>query len=228
MGSPDTRGRYRRGMRALETDDPFWPAQLVVVVAIGLYFALPHQLKVGPTWTIPLAEALLLVGLIVASPSGDVVHPHMARRRFALALTALVSVADIGSLVLLAHDLLKRHSSSGSALLGGGMIVWVTNVIVFGLWYWELDRGGPVMRRLHPQTHPDFFFPSMDPDVPSLPGWVPSFPDYFYVSITNATAFSPTDTMPLTIRAKGLMAVQGVVSLVTLGLVVARAVNILH
>jgi hypothetical protein len=215
-------------MRTLETEDAFWPAQLTVAVAIGLYFALPRRLQLGPTWIIPAAEALLLIGLVVATPTRDVTHEHPWRRRVAMALTGLVTAADIASLALLAHVLLGSRSPSGNALLGGGAIVWLTNVIVFGLWYWELDRGGPVMRRLEPDSQPDFFFPAMDPDVPSFEGWVPSFPDYLYVSITNATAFSPTDTMPLTIRAKGLMAIQGIVSLTTLGLVVARAVNILH
>ncbi len=214
-------------MRRLETEDAFWPAQLVLVVAIALYFALPAKLRVGPIWIIPLAEALLLVGLIFATP-GKVTHEHRGRRMLALALTGVVTLANIASLILLAHHLLEAHGPSGRALLGGGLIVWSTNLIIFGLWYWELDRGGPVARRLHPETLPDFFFPSMDPDVPAPKGWVPSFPDYLYVSVTNSTAFSPTDTMPLTIRAKALMGVQGVVSLVTLGLIVARAVNILH
>jgi uncharacterized membrane protein len=220
-------GRYRRGVRRLETEDPFWPAQLMLVVVIGLYFALPAELRIGPVWIIPLAEVLLLGGLVFATPR-VVTDEHHGRRRLALGLTGLVAAANIAALVLLAHNLLNGPSTSGRALLGGGLIVWTTNVIVFGLWFWELDRGGPAARRLYPDAQPDFFFPAMDPDVPAPKGWVPSFPDYFYVSITNSTAFSPTDTMPLTIRAKTLMGIQGVVSLVTLGLIVARAVNILH
>ena len=214
-------------MRRLETNDPFWPAQLMLAVAIGLYFALPAKLRVGPVWIIPVAEAALLVGLIVVTP-GEVRDDHRWRRRVAMFLTGLVSAADIVALLLLAHLLLQGHQTNGRALLGGGAIIWVTNLIIFAVWYWELDRGGPIARARRPETQPDFFFPSMDPDVPAFEGWVPSFPDYFYVSVTNSTAFSPTDTMPLTIRAKTLMGIQSIVALVTLLLIVARAVNILH
>jgi hypothetical protein len=103
----------------------------------------------------------------------------------------------------------------------------VTNVLIFALWYWELDRGGPVLRALDRGKRPDFLFPQMADDRWAPPGWMPGFVDYLYVSLTNATAFSPTDTMPLTAMAKMLMGVQAVASLVTVGLVVARAVNIL-
>jgi uncharacterized membrane protein len=214
-------------VRRLETSDPFWPAQVMLVVAIGLYFALPAKLRVGPVWIIPVAEGALLLGLILVTP-GEVTDDHRWRRRVSMGLTALVSIADIVALVLLAHYLLQGQQTNGRALLGGGAIIWITNLIIFALWYWELDRGGPIARARNPDTQPDFFFPSMDPDVPAVKGWVPSFPDYFYVSVTNSTAFSPTDTMPLTIRAKALMGVQSIVALITLLLIVARAVNILH
>jgi hypothetical protein len=214
-------------VRRLETDDPFWPAQVMLVIAIGLYFALPAELRIGPLWIIPIAEAALLVGLILVTP-GEIRDDHPWRRTVSMTLTALVAAADVAALILLGHYLLEGHQANGRALLGGGMIIWITSVIIFAVWYWELDRGGPIARRRNPDVQPDFFFPSMDPDVPSLKGWVPSFPDYFYVSVTNSTAFSPTDTMPLTIRAKALMGIQGIVALVTLGLIIARAVNILH
>ena len=114
-------------------------------------------------------------------------------------------------------------------LLGSGAAIFVTNIIVFGIWYWELDRGGPFARRAGTRPYPDFLFPQMDPDTAKLarPGWRPTFVDYLYVSITNVMAFSPTDTMPLSRWAKAMMTVQAMVALCTAGLVIARAVNVL-
>ena len=149
------------------------------------------------------------------------------RRRLALALTALVSAVNIASLYLLAHYLLKGGRAGGHALVGAGIVLWVTNVLLFGLWYWELDRGGPVARQLEPDAMPDFLFPQMTQEGISPPGWRPIFIDYMYTSFTNATAFSPTDTMPLTPMAKVLMTVQSAAALLTVALVLARAVNIL-
>jgi len=113
-------------------------------------------------------------------------------------------------------------------LIFAAVVLWVTNVLLIGLWYWQLDRGGPLARALHPETPPDFLFPQMDKPEYAPPGWMPQLIDYLYVSLTNATAFNPTDTMPLTQIAKVLMSVQSIVALVTIGLVVARAVNILQ
>jgi hypothetical protein len=117
--------------------------------------------------------------------------------------------------------------SEGKPLILAAMQIWLTNVIVFGLWYWELDRGGP-NARCHPHPrNPDFLFPQMGtPEVAPL-GWTPRFLDYLYLAFTNATAFSPTDTMPLTVLAKTLMAAQSIASLITVSVVAARAVNIL-
>jgi hypothetical protein len=107
------------------------------------------------------------------------------------------------------------------------VVLWGTNVLLFAVWYWEMDRGGPVTRFRHPDMLPDFQFPQMENPELAPKGWRPGFLDYLYTSLTNATAFSPTDTMPLTQTAKAVMGVQGVAALVTVGLVVARAVNIL-
>jgi hypothetical protein len=130
---------------------------------------------------------------------------------------------------LLVHHLLrgKVPSSFAHDLILAGIVLWVTNVLLFGLWYWELDGGGPLQRASGKDAAPDFLFPQMADPRTAQDGWRPSLIDYLYVSFTNATAFSPTDTMPLTPIAKLLMTVQSIASLITVGLVFARAVNIL-
>jgi uncharacterized membrane protein len=208
-----------------ERDDQFWPAQLTVLAAIVLYVALPDKLTLGPTWLLPALEGVLLVALVVASPRPDM--RYMPRRRnLAIALIGLVSAANLVSLLLLVHYLLKGGKAGGHPLILSGVVLWATNVLIFSLWYWELDRGGPAQRKTEP-GEPDFLFPQMTDDSWTPKNWQPVFVDYMYVSLTNATAFSPTDTMPLTPRAKVLMGVQSLASLLTIGLVVARAVNIL-
>jgi uncharacterized membrane protein len=206
--------------------DPFWPAQLSVLATIVLYVTLPEKLTLGPSWLLPSLEGLLFVGLVVAMPNPAMQYSPR-RKHLAVALVALVSVANLVSLYLLVHFLLKGGNAGGHRLILSGVVLWVTNVLIFGLWYWELDRGGPVLRAINRGAHPDFLFPQMSDERWAPPGWRPGFIDYLYVSLTNATAFSPTDTMPLTPTAKTLMGVQAVASLVTVGLVVARAVNIL-
>jgi uncharacterized membrane protein len=197
-----------------------------VLATIVLQLSLPQRLTAGPTWLIPSVETVLLVGLSAATPR-KLVHEHTGRRRVALAITALVSAANVFSLVELSHFLLHHDVSNGRELIGAGVLIWLTNFLVFSLWYWELDRGGPGARAAGHDGPPDFLFPQMSDDHIEPMDWRPRFIDYMYVSLTNATAFSPTDTMPLTPMAKSVMGIQSVVSLVTVGLIVSRAVNIL-
>ncbi|HET8672625.1 MAG TPA: hypothetical protein VFL87_03255 [Thermoleophilaceae bacterium] len=206
--------------------DPFWPAQVTTVAAIALYLALPEKLTLGPRWLLPSLEGLLVIGLVAAMPNPAMQYSPW-RRHFALSLTSLVSLANVVSLLLLVHYLLKGGRAGGHQLILSGVVLWVTNVLLFALWFWELDRGGPVTRVLDRTAQPDFLFPQMTDTQWAPEGWTPGFVDYLYVSFTNATAFSPTDTMPLTQRAKLLMTIQALAALLTIGLVVARAVNIL-
>jgi uncharacterized membrane protein len=206
--------------------EPFWPAQLTVVATIALQFSLPGRLTVGPFWLVPSIEGLLLSGVVLSTPNViDDEHPR--RRRVTLSLISFASAANIYSLAALCKYLLHHDVNHGSQLLLSGIVIWLTNFLIFGLWFWELDRGGPGKRVTGRDTPPDFLFPQMTDDTIEPRDWRPKFFDYLYVALTNATAFSPTDTMPLTATAKGMMGVQAVVSLVTLGLIVARAVNIL-
>jgi uncharacterized membrane protein len=206
--------------------EAFWPVQVTVLVAIGLQIGLTKRLTVGPTWLVPALEGVLLIGLSMATPR-QLEHEHKTRRRTAIALTAFVSVANIVSLVQLTDLLLHHNVEKGTELIVSGMLIWLTNFLIFALWYWEIDRGGPGRRAAGHDGPPDFLFPQMSDDRIEPRYWRPQFFDYLYVSLTNATAFSPTDTMPLTAMAKGIMGIQSIVSLVTIGLVVSRAVNIL-
>ncbi len=198
-----------------------------MLLAIAFQLLLPERLTAGPTWLLPVLEVALVVGLAFASPA-QLEREHRWRRRIALGLTALVSAANITSLVLLSHELLHHGSPNGRELIVSGALIWLTNVLIFGLWYWETDRGGPGRRAAGEDGPPDFLFPQMNDDRIEPVRWRPGFIDYLYVSLTNAIAFSPTDTMPLSPMAKGIMGIQSLVSLVTIGLVVARAVNILN
>ena len=207
--------------------EPLWPAQLTILGAIALQVALPERLTAGPSWLIPALEAAMLIGF-TATFGRRVEEEHPTRRRFAIGLTAFVSAANIYSLAALTHYLLHHNVGNGRELIISGMLIWLTNFLIFGLWYWETDRGGPGRRAVGRDTEPDFLFPQMQDDAIEPRHWRPQFLDYMYVSLTNATAFSPTDTMPLSQTAKAIMGVQSLVSLVTIGLIVSRAVNILQ
>lgn len=208
------------------TPEPFWPAALTILAAILLQLALPKRLTAGPSWLVPSLEGLLLLGMLMATPR-QLEHEHTGRRRAALGLTAFVSAANVFSLYELSNLLLHHNVSNGDQLIVSGVAIWLTNFLIFALWYWEMDRGGAGRRAAGHDGPPDFLFPQMSDDHIEPIGWRPKLIDYLYVSLTNATAFSPTDTMPLTPAAKSTMGVQALVSLVTIGLIVSRAVNIL-
>jgi uncharacterized membrane protein len=210
----------------VERGDPNWPAQLTVAVAIALNLAMSDRVTLGPTWLLPSIGALLLVVLVAIAPARATRHAVRVRR-FALSVISVVSLANLVSLGLLIHSLINGGQTGGHRLILSGALLWANNVLLFAVWYWEIDRGGPVARFLQPDALPDLQFPQMENPQLAPPGWRPGFIDYLYLSLTNATAFSPTDTMPLTHTAKLAMAIQCVAALLTVGLVVARAVNIL-
>jgi uncharacterized membrane protein len=228
--SPRARSGAERAEGVVEEfarHDPYWPAQLTVLLAILLDLGLPSRLTLRPGWLLPGLEGLLLL-LLVATTPWDPGRSHPARRPAALVLISIVSAANLLSLVLLAHALLHAaNASSGRQLILAGADIWITNVFVFAIWYWELDRGGPQGRKLSNPPPPDFLFPQYTEEVLGGWSWRPGYVDYLYLAFTNATAFSPTDAMPLSPWSKLAMLVQSLASLVTIGLVVARAVNIL-
>ncbi len=220
---------FRRLNRRVEDGDPLWPAQLAIAMAIALHLTLSDKLVVGPKWLIPAVEGLLLLTLIVVSPQRASRLGWRHQRGLLWSILGLVILTYLVSLGLLVHYLVTGGKVGGHALIGSGLVLWVTNVLLFSVLYWDLDRGGPLSRYEKARPWPDFQFPQMEnPQLtPMGDKWQPSFVDYLYTSLTNATAFSPTDTMPITETAKLLMGTQGTAAIVTLGLVVARAVNIL-
>lgn len=204
-----------------------WPSFIAVGTALVLQAVLPGRLTVGPWWLVPALEAVLLIPLMIANPS-RLSRQSRDMRLLSISLIALVNLANVVSLALLIHVLVNGTKTNGKPLILAAVGIWLTQVIVFGLWYWEIDRGGPVARTLADHPPPDLLFTQMaNPAVTKEP-WVPTMFDYIYVSLTNSTAFSPTDTMPLTARAKTLMGAQSLISLATIAIVGARAVNILN
>jgi hypothetical protein len=207
-----------------------WPVTVTTAVAVGLQMAVPDRLVlVHPSWVLPATQGVLLVVLVMANPR-RINKESKALRLLALTFAALLSLSNLWSLARLAIAI--THGTTGTSptnLLITGALIWLTNVIVFGLWYWEFDRGGPVARALNTKQYPDFQFVQMvSPPVMVPPDWEPHFVDYLYLAFTNAAAFSPTDVMPLSRWAKIAMTVQSAISIVTVALVVSRAVNILQ
>lgn len=206
-----------------------WQPSLAVLVMIVLQLRLRTELPPIAAWSLPVLELVLLVVLLAVNPL-RIDRDRPALRAVSLALIAAASLFNALSVVVLVRQLVDGTfpGSSPGELLGAGANVWVTNVIVFSLWYWELDRGGPGARAQATDPDPDFLFPQMADQSGDYHHWEPTFVDYLYVAFTNAAAFSPTDTMPLSRWAKLTMMLQSVVSLVTAALVIARAINILH
>lgn len=202
---------------------------MVILIAVALQLFLPARLSIHPRWMMPALEVSLLVALAAMNPHRRIDRSSRLLRALSLALAAAISLTNGWSAVKLVHDLVHGGGGTGAlALLGTGGAVWATNVIAFALWYWEWDRGGPGARARATADYPDFLFPQMQQQGVAPADWEPGFLDYLYVAYTNATAFSPTDTMPLSLWAKLLMMLQSAVSLLTVVLVVARAVNILQ
>ncbi len=205
-----------------------WPMVAAIVTAIVLTLLLPDDLRLGPYWALPVIESALLVVLLVGDP-GSITRRSRELRVAGIALVALLGLSTMAATGFLIDSLVTGgpETDSASELLRAGAIVWISNNIVFALFYWELDSGGAAARAHGLPQYPDFAFPQqLNPHV-AAPGWRPRFVDYLYLGFTNATAFSPTDAMPLAPWAKIAMTVQSLISLAILALVVARAVNVL-
>lgn len=196
------------------------------MIVIFLQYALPDELAMGIQHPICITEAALALLLLALSPQRINKH-HMPTRILGLVLTTIMTISNTASAGLLIGFLINGDAKDPKHLLLSGASIWLTNIIIFSLWFWDLDRGGPGARAEAKNQYPDFIFPQMSDPGYAPEHWHPNFFDYLYTSFTNASAFSPTDVMPLTRWAKMLMMVQSLTSLLTVGLVVARAVNIL-
>lgn len=212
------------------------PAVVAVVTGAVLYLALPSNLTFGTRFVVPILELLLLVPLVAVNPRRFTRETRVSRA-MSLGLVGVIGVANLLSLIFLVHALVSGDASDSKKLLLAALQVWLTNIIVFGLAYWEIDRGGPVKRTQLARSElpaADFRF-SQDENADSIAeiaasssekaDWAPTLVDYLYVSVTNSTAFSPTDTMPLSTRAKLMMSVQCMSALVISVLVIAKAVS---
>ena len=221
----------------------FWLARGAIALTAVLNLALVNKLTFQPYWLAPLAELAMLLPLSVATAWTQIqvtnaVNDHqwgkVRRNRqwirgAALVLTLIITAINFEALIAVTRALLHgAKGPTGASLLIDALNIWFTNVVIFALWFWNLDRGGPASRGLDGAGRPDLLFPQMtSPSDQSYVGWTPGFVDYLFVSFTNATAFSPTDTMPLSPRIKLLFMLEAAVSLATVGLVAARAVNVL-
>ena len=227
-GTPDRAGPGPTG-HASAPETYLWPLVALVVVILP-QILVPARMREGPPVAVPVTEGLVfLILLAVAAKPGPV--PRGARPLVLglVAVLILANTAAAGRLV----GLVLRSTPAGQApptvtqLLVTAVTLLATNIVTFGLLYWQLDGGGPDARQADTGTYPDFQFPQTGSEGLAPPGWQPRFPDHLYVAFTNVVAFSPTDTMPLTSRVKGLMAIQSVISLAVLAVVLSRVINIL-
>ncbi len=213
--------------RRVTRGEPRWPVTLGMIAAVAMQASLPDRVATRPRWLLPGVALVLLIAL-VSSHTPRIERRSPALRTLSLVLIGVLSLANAWSAAQLVVALVQGTADKNpTTLLLTGSAIWLTNVIVFCLWYWELDRGGPVARVYATRAHPDFLFVQMQSPELAPPDWEPAFVDYLYLSFTNATAFSPTDVLPLSRWAKLMMMLQSTVSLVTVALVIARAVNIL-
>jgi hypothetical protein len=218
----------------LQKSDPETRWAVSTAIFVAMAFQLVFALAAGGwMWVfqggLVVAELVLLIVLIRLNPY-DLENETPMVRRLSWALTGALIAANTATAVYLDVLILSTDTADNAiVLLGGGAAIFVTNVIAFALMYWEFDRGGPFARRLRPheRPHPDFLFPQMSAPGHASHDWRSNFVDYLYVSLTNVTAFSPTDTMPLSRPAKMMMAAQSIVAFSTAVLVIARAVNVL-
>jgi hypothetical protein len=207
--------------------EPRLVVTVAVLVAIALQLKVPDKLTLSSTYLLPGIELVMLATLVVFNPR-RIERLSRPLRLISLALIGTAGLSNAYSAMALIREIVSGHGTvDASELLSTGAAVYLTNIIVFGLWYWDLDRGGPAARAHGLKEYPDFLFPQMTQTGVSDPEWEPRVTDYLYVSFTNAAAFSPTDTLPLSRWAKLTMMVQSVVALATVSMILARAINIL-
>lgn len=204
------------------------PVLLALASAMALQLAIPEDYTLIPRWPLIVLEAALLAVMSLTDPV-RVTRGTRIGTYATYALLAAITIDNTASAVVLDIRIVTGQVADDAAgLLGSGAAIYLTNIVVFGIWFWKLDSGGPVARHNAEREYPDFMFPQMGNPEVAPSGWRPTFVDYLYVSLTNVMAFSPTDTMPLARWAKVMMAVQALVALSTAALVIARAIGALN
>ena len=197
----------------------------IVVIALGVLYAnLPNSFHIGPNWLPLVIELALLVAIVVPFAINHPL-PYAVTRTLIFIILTLSTVVLITGVVILVVTLPRRGQSQANSLLQSAASLWVSNILVFSLWYWEIDGGGPRARREQGHQAADFLFPQQSDG--NTRGWIPHYLDYLFVAFTSATALSPTDTMPLSRLAKLLMMVEALVAMLVLVVVIARGINIL-
>jgi hypothetical protein len=210
-------------MRGKIIREPRWPAFVAMLAASGVYWALPEPLSVGPSWLLLAVMVILLIPMVVSYQWGH----YDVTRILTFSANGLITLAMIGSLVFLIQGI-PEHREAPKTLLRSAAALWITNVLVFALWYWKLDAGGPLSRdRGLGRTTSSFLFPQMLTEEGRESAWTPHFMDYLFLAFNTSTAFSPTDTAVLSRWAKIGMMLQALISLTIIALIAARAVNIL-
>jgi uncharacterized membrane protein len=205
-----------------------WAVAVSIAIALTLYFFIPQKFQPIPQWIVPTIGALMLIPQVILNPM-RLAKERPWSRWISITLSIIMLLVNQVTIILVLRDLIAGYSTGPAVLLTAAQ-VWVTNVIVFAFVYWELDLGGPFARRLHNSRatqQMDFRYPQHD-GAPGNKNWEPGFFDYLYFSMSNMMAFSPTDVMPMTTRAKALMGYQALTGFVLLALVISRAINILH
>lgn len=206
--------------------EPRWPAGIALLCCTALYLVLPDRLVVGPKWLLPVLIILPLIPLSARKHHHPDESPWV--RRTVLFLLGVITVANVTSVGLLVDRLLTSNVSQGRSLIYSAVAIWLTNVIVYGVWFWGIDGGGPHIRAGGGEVVADIQFPQMENPSLAPKDWYPKFYDYLYTAFANGTSFAPADAMPLTLRVKVLFATESMVSLIAITLVAARAVNILR
>ena len=200
---------------------PRWTFAGVIGLMAVLLSVISERLTIGPAWLVPSIAVALIIPLFITTFTGN----YHITRPIAMGIILLITLAVVVSVVLLIRALFG-HEAKASDLFRDALLLWVGNVLIFALSYWELDQGGPVPRNSHHPGPPDFLFPQMAVDVPAWKGWKPRFPDYLFLAFNTSTAFSPTDTTIMSWQAKVLMMLQSSISLIIVAVLAARAINI--
>jgi hypothetical protein len=220
---------FIKGLAPASRSEPRWPVVLAILAVIILLVELPGRIRLVPAWVGYVVGVLMLVPIAAVGLASVKTHWLRIERMVTLFFSVIIVAATVANLANLVGAMVSRSGEIGGLqLLSSSIGVWVTNVLAFSLLYWQIDRGGPDARANNKSPRPDWLFPQEGAPPEDLPpDWRPTFVDYLFLGFNTATAFSPTDALPLTPRAKMMMMLESSISLATIVVVASRAINIL-